>query len=213
MATSGASGAVAEAAARAVKIRRKITALKGHFTCTETRIMGFSSRASEHVVAAALAELNSKAEVILDLFGELIEVCPKSDVTAHEAALKVADDDMNRRQIDCQNFVLALPSSADIARRNTRSTAEAPRQQFKEQQGLRPERLLFNSSMSEFASWKVAYEAYFRASNMQLLEEKQQMAYLANHVDNEIRIRLRGVVSSTASLLQCYEALDKVFLE
>ena len=71
----------AEAAA---KLRRGITALKGHFTRTEARILKFTSRASEQIVAAGLAELNGKAEEILDLFTELIEICPRSEVKSHE---------------------------------------------------------------------------------------------------------------------------------
>ena len=83
----------AEAAA---KLRRRITALKGHFTRTEARVLKFTSRASEQIVAAGLAELNGKAEEILDLFTELIEICPRSEVKTHELAFRTADDDMNK---------------------------------------------------------------------------------------------------------------------
>ena len=50
------------------KIKRKIIAMKGHFTRRESQIMDLKCRASKQVVTKALSELNVKAEQILDLF-------------------------------------------------------------------------------------------------------------------------------------------------
>ena len=208
--------AAMEAAESARNIRKKITALKGHFTRSETRIMQLKCRASEELVTSFMSELNGKAEQILDIYDDLLEVCPKVDLKAHTDAMKKTDDDMNRRQVACQTFVLTLPKSNPSASAPSISSTpavETPKVVFREQQGLRPQQLLFSSPMIDFTKFKSAYEAYLQASNMHLLGETEQLAYLYGRVDSELDIRLRGMLGATATLRQCFEALDRVFLE
>ena len=88
-----------------------------------------------------------------------------------------------------------------------------PRIVFREQTGLRPETLMVTSSMTEYEAWKDAFNAYFHASNMQLLGVEQQHAFLRNRLGPVLRIRLKGTVTPSASVQECYQALDKVFTE
>ena len=105
----------------------------------------------------AIAELEKKAENILNMFHDLIESCPADDITAYGEAKAKVDDDMTRRQLACMQYILALPTHFDSGMESTRSNtaaaadgASASRVTFREQTGLRPEILTVESSMTEF---------------------------------------------------------------
>ena len=167
--------------------------------------MALQEKGDGTLANAAMAELEKKAEVILNMFHDLIETCPADDISAHGEAKAKADDDMNRRQLACMQYVLALPSHIESKTRSTRSSTaaaadatSASRIVFREQTGLRPDTITVESSMTEYEAWKDAFSAYFHASNMQLLGADQQGAFLRNRLGPLLRIRLKGTVRTSA---------------
>ena len=215
-----ADAASVRAAAKAMM--RRISNEKGQFTRRETKIMTMVEKGDGAIANSDLFELDKKAEIILNLFHELIESCPADEISAHGAAKAKADDDMNKRQIECMKHVMSLPMVFDSGLGTTRSgtaaaanslSANTSRITFREQTGLRPDILQVSSTMTEFEAWKDAFESYFHASNMQLLAAEQQFAYLKNRLGPELRVRLKGTVPSSASRQDCFGALDKVFAE
>ena len=56
-------------------------------------------------------------------------------------------------------------------------------------------------------------QAYFHASDMQLLTAEQQLAYLKARVVMELRLRLKGTLPADPMRQECYDTLDKLFLE
>ena len=96
-----AESASVRAAAKAMQ--RKISNEKGQFTRRENKILSLKEKGDGTIANTALSELDKKAELILNLFHELIEMCPAEDISIHGEAKAKADEDMNSRQIHCQD--------------------------------------------------------------------------------------------------------------
>ena len=87
--TGDADAASVKAATKAMQ--RRISNEKEQFTRRDNNILSMKEKGDGTIANTALSQLDKKAEVILNLFYDLIEMCPADDIAAHGAAKAKAD--------------------------------------------------------------------------------------------------------------------------
>ena len=202
--------------AEVARMKKKIATTKGLFTRTETKIKTLQVKGNESVGNTLLEKLDAYALETFQLYDELLEVIGPEEKSIIEDTMNAIDVDHCRRATSCLVFFTSLPVAmpTGVATRSTTGEANTqPRIQFREQQGLRPALLMVTSSMAEFFSWKTKFKAYFKASNMQLLEVTEQQAYAYSRMGPQLSLRMEGTVSATADLDDFLGTLEKIFLQ
>ena len=80
---------------------------------------------------------------------------------------------------------------------------------------LKPDTLSHYSSAGELRIWCRRHEAYYHASNMQLVRNQVQQAYLLNCLDSKLYLRLTSSIAATTPVLgaanSCLNVLADTF--
>ena len=66
--------------------------------------------------------------------------------------------------------------------------------------------------MLEMSTWQDKFDAYYVASNMDILTLKQQHAFFFNSLGTDLNRRLKGLTTGLESVVYLNEILSEIFL-